>query len=65
MKIGQKTCNENILASFCQIKVNFYRKPAIQGFYIPLFKCGNLSSLYADLNFKFVIVQVLFIDKHG
>jgi hypothetical protein len=31
----------------------------------PLFKCGNLSRYYADLNFKFVIVQVLLIDKDG
>jgi hypothetical protein len=38
---------------------------ASSNFIIPLFKCGNLSSKYADLNFKFVIVQVLFIDKDG
>lgn len=26
----------------------------------PVFKCGNLSRSYANLNFKFVVVKVLF-----
>ena len=38
---------------------------AISNSIIQVFKCGNLSRYYADLNFKFVIVQVLFIDKDG
>jgi hypothetical protein len=27
---------------------------------LPVFKCGNLSRSYANLNFKFVVVKVLF-----